>query len=119
MPVFSLTAPLLAAGGGGLADVNFGLTLWTIVLFVLFAGVLAKFACGPLLRAIDERERTVRGHVEGAQKASAEAAVLLEKHKELIREAGRERDELLKKTRAEAEQIKTELQQKARAEAEQ
>jgi F-type H+-transporting ATPase subunit b len=118
MPVFTLTAPLLAAGGG-LANVELGLTIWTIVLFVLFAGVLAKFAWGPLLKAIDEREQAVRGHVEGAQRASAEAAALLEKHKELIRDAGREREELLKRTRAEAEQIKSELQAKARTESEQ
>jgi F-type H+-transporting ATPase subunit b len=117
VPAFTLTGPLLAAGGGGFTDIDFSLTLWTVVLFLLFAGVLTKFAWGPLLSTIDEREKTVRGHVEGAQRASAEAAQLLEKHRELVRDAGREREEMLKRTRAEAEQIKSELQQKARAEA--
>ena len=59
----------------------------------------------------------MRDEVEGAHQANAEAAALLEKHKELVRDAGRERDELLKRTRAEAEQIKNELQAKARTEA--
>jgi F-type H+-transporting ATPase subunit b len=113
-----LSAPLLAAGGGGLTDIDFGLTLWTLVLFVLFAGVLWKFAWGPLLSTIDAREKAVRDEVEGAQKANSEAAALLEKHKELVRDAGRERDELLKRTRAEADEIKNELQAKARTEAE-
>jgi len=43
----SLPPALLAAaakgGDRGLADVNFGLTVWTIVLFALFAAVLARF----------------------------------------------------------------------------
>jgi len=113
-----LSALLLAEGGGGsFTDINFGLTLWTMVLFVLFAGVLYRFAWGPLLATIDAREKAVRDEVEGAQRANAEAAQLLEKHKELVRDAGREREELLKRTRAAAEQIKNDLQAKARTEA--
>lgn len=118
MPVFTLSSLLLGAGGGGsLTDINFNLTLWTLVLFVLFAGVLWKFAWGPILATIDEREKSVRADVEGAAKANAEAVQLLEKHKELVRDAGRERDEMLKRTRAEADQAKAELQTKARVEA--
>ena len=88
-----------------LTDIDFNLILWTLVLFVLFAGVLWKFAWGPILATIDEREKSVRDEVEGAARANAEAAQLLEKHKELVRDAGRERDEILKRTRAEADQI--------------
>ncbi|HEY6547563.1 MAG TPA: F0F1 ATP synthase subunit B [Vicinamibacteria bacterium] len=119
MPVFALSSLLLGAGGGSsLTDIDFNLTLWTLVLFVLFAGVLWKFAWGPILATIDAREKSVRDEVEGAHKANAEATQLLEKHKELVRDAGRERDEMLKRTRAEAEQIKADLQTKARGEAE-
>jgi F-type H+-transporting ATPase subunit b len=118
VPVFTLSSLLLGAGGSSnLTDINFNLTLWTLVLFVLFAGVLWKFAWGPILATIDEREKSVRADVEGAARANAEAAQLLEKHKELVRDAGRERDEMLKRTRAEADQAKADLQAKARAEA--
>ena len=78
-----------------------------------------KFAWGPLLATIDAREKSVRDEVEGAHRANAEAAQLLEKHRELVRDVGREREEILKRTRAEAEQIKAELQAKARAESDQ
>lgn len=108
-----------AAGGGGLTDINLGLTVWTIVLFVLFAGVLARFGWGPLLRLVEEREKSVRESVEGAQKANADAQVLLEKHKELLREAGRERDELIKRAAKEAEQLRADLAAGARSEADQ
>jgi F-type H+-transporting ATPase subunit b len=115
---FTLATLLLAEGGGSsLTDIDFNLTLWTFVLFVMFAGLLWKFAWGPILGVIDAREKTVREEIEGAHRANAEAAQLLEKHKELVRDAGRERDELLKRTRADAEQIRNDLQAKARAEA--
>ncbi len=118
MPAFKLSALLLAEGGGGsLTDINFNLTLWTLVLFALFAGVLWKFAWGPILAIIEGREKAIKDEVEGAHRANAEAAQLLEKHKELVRDAGREREELLKRTRAEADQVRNELQAKARAEA--
>jgi F-type H+-transporting ATPase subunit b len=119
MRVTPILTSLQAAAGGGLTDVNLGLTIWTIVLFVLFAFVLGKFAWGPLLALIDEREKGVKNEIEGAQKANAEAAQLLEKHKELVREAGREREEILKRALLEAEQIKNDIQGKARGEAEQ
>ena len=40
--------PLLA---GGLTDINWMLSLFTIILFLMFVGVLSKFAWGPLLKA--------------------------------------------------------------------
>src|SRR5258708_37436292 len=85
------TALLLAApegGGGGLTDINLGLTIWTVVVFLLFATVLAKFAWRPLLDLIELRERTVREQVQSAEKAHHEAETLLTEQKEMLREAG-------------------------------
>ena len=109
-------SPLLAAGG--LTDVNLGLTIWTFVLFVLFAFVLTKFGWAPLLAMIEEREKGVRDSVEGAQRASTEAQALLAQHQELLREGGRQREEIVKRAMADAEQLRTDLSNQARAEAE-
>jgi len=109
----------LAAGGGGLTDIDTTLAVATVVLFLIFAFVLAKFAWGPLLHMIEEREKSVRHAVESAEKANAEASALLEKHKEMLREAGREREEMIKRAVAESDKLKAELQAKARAESEQ
>lgn len=117
MALHPVSAALLAAGGG-LTDVDFTLTVSTLVLFLIFAFVLAKLGWKPLLHMIEEREKTVRDAVEGAHKANAEAAALLEKHKELVREAGRERDEIMKRSMKEADQIKADIVEKARSEGE-
>ena len=115
-------APLFLAasegGGGGLTNVDTSLLVSTLVLFALFALVLWKFGWGPLLRMIEEREKGIREGVEGAEKANAEAQALLGQHREMLREAGRERDELMKRAQQEAERLRSELSAKARTEAE-
>ena len=113
-----LAAASAEGGGGGLADVNLGLTIWTIVLFALFAAVLAKFGWGPLLRAVEEREKSIRDAIEGAQKANSEAQALVAQHREALAQARREREEIIKQAIAEAQQMRTELLAQARADAE-
>ena len=115
----AIIAAASAEGGGGLADINLGLTIWTIVLFILFAAVLAKFAWGPLLRAIEEREKSIRDALGGAQTAHSEAQVLLAQQKEALAQARREREELIKQAVGEAQQMRAELMAQARTDAEQ
>lgn len=113
---------LLAAaegGGGGLLSVDVTLLWATVVIFVLFAFVLGKFAWGPLLKIVEDRERSIRDQVASAERAAAEGRELLARHEELLRGAGRERDELLARSAKDAEALRVELGGKARAEAEQ
>lgn len=117
MPLAPHTVLVLAEGG--LTDVNVTLFWATFVLFGLFALIMGKFGWKPLLATIEEREKGIRDAVSGAEAANAEAKSLLQQHHELVREAGRERDEMLKRALAEAEQLKQDLSGKARAEADQ
>jgi F-type H+-transporting ATPase subunit b len=116
-----LLSLLLAAegGGGGLTDIDQTLFLATLVLFAIFAFVLAKFAWGPLLVAIEGREKSVRDEVDGALKANAEAQALLAQHKDMLRQAGRERDEMVARAKQDAEAFKNDLMTRARTEADQ
>jgi F-type H+-transporting ATPase subunit b len=74
-------AGLLAAAEGGagsnLMSVDTTLFVATIVTFVVFAVILAKFAWGPLLQIVDEREKTIREQVDSAEKAAADAKATL------------------------------------------
>jgi F-type H+-transporting ATPase subunit b len=114
--------PLLAAGEGvegGILSIDVTLLWSTIVLFLLFAWVLGKFAWRPLLRIVDEREGSIRDSVESAERAAAEARDLLAQHQEMVRQAGREREEILARALKEADQVRGEVVGKARTEAEQ
>jgi len=114
-----LALALAEGGGGGLLSVDVTLLWATIVVFVLFAWVLGKFAWGPLLKIVDEREKTIRDQVDSAQQAAADAKDLLVQHQEMLKGAGREREEILQKAVKEAEQVRTDLVTKARADADQ
>lgn len=112
----NLTAlPLLA---GGLTDIDLVLTVFTLILFTLFVFILSKFAWGPLLAAIDEREKSIRDAIENSRKASAEAEAILAQHKDLVRQIGAEREEIIKKAAKEAEEFRVDLMAKARSDGE-
>jgi len=110
--VVSLAPAALAAGG--FTDLEFGLTLWTVVLFAIFAFVLTKLGWKPLLAMIEEREKGIHEAVGSAQKANEEAQRLLAQHQELIREAGRQREEIMKRALADAETVKNDVIAQAR-----
>lgn len=118
-----IAAPLVLAaaegGGGGLLSVDATLLWATLVVFALFAWILGKFAWGPLLKIVDDREKSIREQVDAAQLAAAEAKDLLARHQEMLKGAGREREEILQKAVREAEQVRTDLVARARADADQ
>ena len=117
----SLALPLVlaASGGGGLLSVDSTLLWATLVVFAIFAWILGRFAWGPLLKFVDDREKTIREQIDSAHAAAAEAKDLLAKHHDILKGAGREREEILQKALKEAEQLRGELAAKARADAEQ
>jgi len=120
MPMPTAASLVLAeAGGGGFLSVDSTLLWATLVVFAIFAWILGKFAWGPLLKIVDDREKTIREQVDSAQLAAAEAKDLLAKHQEMLKGAGREREEILQKALKEAEQVRGELVTKARADADQ
>jgi F-type H+-transporting ATPase subunit b len=111
--------PLAAAGGGEGSFLSIDTTLlWsTLVLFAVFAWVLGRFAWGPLLKIVDDREKGIRDTVESAERAADEARALLAKHQDMLRAAGREREEILSRALKEAETARTNLVDKARSDA--
>ena len=114
----TVAALAAAAGKGGITDIDLMLTVLTVVLFAIFAFVMTKLGWKPLLSLIEERERTIRDSVEGAHKANSEAQALLVQHKETMREAGQQREDMLKQALGDAEQTRANLVAQAKAEAE-
>ena len=73
-----------AEGGGGLYDINVGLSTWTLIVFAGLFLVLSKYAWGPILAAVDAREKGIQSALDEAAQHNADAAKLLEEHRELI-----------------------------------
>jgi F-type H+-transporting ATPase subunit b len=109
-----LVAPALAAG---IMELNPGLTLWVAITFLALIVVLAKFAFGPIVRMLDERERTIREAIDQAKKERAEAEKLLAQQKDSLAQARREAADLAKKGQQEVEVLRAELTARAKKEA--
>ncbi|ABS28663.1 F0F1 ATP synthase subunit B [Anaeromyxobacter sp. Fw109-5] len=107
--------PVLAAGG--ITDINPGLTLWTGITFLVLLFVLGKFAWGPIVKMLAERERTIREAIDSAKRERTEAERLLAEQKALLGKAAREAAELARRNQQEVEAMRQELTARARKEA--
>ena len=114
MALATLT-PVVAAGG--ITSINPGLTLWTGITFLVLLVVLAKFAWGPIVKMLADRERSIREAIEAAKKERAEAERLMAEQKTALGQAQREAAELARRNQQEVEALRQELTAKARKEA--
>lgn len=104
-------------GGGGVYDMNTGLSVWTLIVFAGLVFLLGKFAWGPILKMVDEREKGIQSALDQAAERNAEAAKLLEQHKAQIADARRQASELIQEGRVAGESVRKEIEEKARVEA--
>jgi len=105
------------AGGGGLFDINAGLSAWTLLVFVALLFVLGRYAWRPILLAVETREQGIRAALDEAAQRNDEAASLLAEHREQLADARRQANDLIAEGRAAGESVRKEIEEKARAEA--
>jgi F-type H+-transporting ATPase subunit b len=113
-----------AQGGGGEAhvatpfDINPGLMLWTVGIFLLLMGVLWRFAWPAIVGSVEERERRIQKQLDEAAAARTAAQQLLEQHKALIAGARTEAQDLLAKAKGAAQKERDALVAKGHEEQE-
>ena len=98
---------------------NTGLIVWTLITFGLVLLVLKKWAWGPLLAALDQRETRIREALEQADKARAEAQRAAEENEATLARAQVEAQAVIGKAREDAERIAREVRERAEADAQQ
>jgi F-type H+-transporting ATPase subunit b len=100
-----------------LVQLDPGLFIWTIATFLVLLALLAKFAWGPLLKALDERQTLIRKSLEDAQQARQELKRLNQEQQKIIASARAEADSIVSQSRSDAERLRQELRESARTEA--
>jgi F-type H+-transporting ATPase subunit b len=100
-----------------LVQLDPGLFIWTIVTFLVLLTLLAKFAWGPLLQALESRQNAIRKSLDDAQQARQELERLNQESAQIIRQARVDAEAIVTKSRADAERLREEMKQKARSEA--
>ena len=76
-------------------DFSVGLFFWQSLLFIVLVLLLKKFAWGPILSAVEEREEGIQSALDAAEKAKAEMQALNADNERILAEARVERDVLL------------------------
>jgi F-type H+-transporting ATPase subunit b len=94
-----------------------GLFIWTIVTFLVLLGLLAKFAWGPLLKALETRQNSIRKSLDDAQQAKQELERLNTESAQIIARARHDADAIITQSRSDGDRLREEIRQKARAEA--
>ena len=94
-----------------------GLFIWTILTFLVLLTLLAKFAWGPLLEALESRQAQIRKSLDDAQLAQQELERLQQESSQIVRAARVESESIVTQSRSDAERLREEMKQKARAEA--
>jgi F-type H+-transporting ATPase subunit b len=109
---------VLLSGNASLITPELGLSVWTLVTFLIVLFVLRKFAFGRIAALLDERRESVRRNLEAADEARMEAERLLEEYKAQLAASKREASEILERARATAAEQQRQLSEELAAERE-
>jgi F-type H+-transporting ATPase subunit b len=94
-----------------------GLFIWTIITFLVLLALLAKFAWRPLLQALESRQEAIRKSLDDAQLAKQELERIQQESAQIVRQARVEAESIISQSRADAGRLREEMRQKAKAEA--
>jgi len=114
-----IAAPALAQEAAPKADLlspSYGLMFWTLIIFVILAIVLSKFAFGPITASVEAREKALEDTINAAKLDREEAARLLAEHRAALDASRGEAQKLIADARAAAERVRADLVEQAHAE---
>jgi F-type H+-transporting ATPase subunit b len=97
---------------------NVGNAVWTLVIFVIVVLVLGKFAWGPVLSLLQQREEYIHRSLSDAKRDRDEAEARLKEYAAKLQTAQREAVAILEEARRDAERLREELRGRAKTEAE-
>ena len=90
--------------------VNYISLIWYLVLFILVVLLLRRYAFGPILGAIDERQRGINENLDEAEKAARSVKESQDKAEKILWDASAEAQEIIRN----AEKVGQDLQDRAR-----
>jgi len=100
-----------------LLQVDPGLYIWTIIIFLGLLWAFNKLAWTPLRATLNAREDSIRKSLDDARQAREELKQLRAESAKMLAEARAEADTILTRTREDANRFRDEMKEKAHAEA--
>jgi len=96
---------------------DFGLVFWMTISFLIVVFLMRKFAWGPILTSLKERETSIEDALLAAKRAKDEVANMKAENERILQEARNERDQMLKDARDAKDAMVNEARMKAQTEA--
>lgn len=93
-----------------------GLFIWSTVSFLILFFLLSKFAWKPIVKALEERERSIEDALAKAEMAKLEMEKLIGENENLLKEARLERDRILKEAKEIKDQMINDAKDQAKSE---
>ncbi len=91
---------------------DIGLLFWMTTCFILLLVVMRKYAWGPILKALNEREQGIQAALQEAEGAKKQILEATSKVEEILDEGRREKEALIKETQLKLAEYKKEQQNK-------
>ncbi len=116
----ALAPSVWAAGGGGENNLfagDLGNILWTLVIFGLVLFVLGKFAWGPILQNLQQRETFIHDALAKAKGDRDAAEAKLAEYEGILNEARAEATAIVEEGRRDAQVLRAKIEETARTEA--
>lgn len=101
----------------GLVTPGLGLLIWMSLSFLIVLFLLKKFAWKPILSSLSERENKIDDALKAAERAEQRMKEIEAQNQNLLAEAAKEREAMLKAAREASEKTINEAKDKASAEA--
>lgn len=99
----------------GLVTPGLGLLIWMSLSFLIVLFLLKKFAWKPILTSLSERENKIDDALRAAERAEQRMKEIETQNQNLLAEAAKERETILKAAREHAEKIISEAHAKTTA----
>ncbi|MRX74143.1 F0F1 ATP synthase subunit B [Bacillus lacus] len=107
-----------AEGGGFLAQFNGGDIVFQLLIFLILLALLKKYAFGPIMNIMKQREDLIANEISAAENSNKEASKLVNEQRELLKQARQESQAMVENAKKVGEQQKQEIVEAARVEAE-
>ena len=118
--LWGIASPALAASGDGEISIfagDLGNAIWTLVIFGLVLFVLGKYAWGPVLDSLQQREKFIRESLEQAKADRESAESRLQEYEEKLTAARAEASAIVEVSRKDAEELRRTIEATAKSEA--
>jgi F-type H+-transporting ATPase subunit b len=83
----------------GLVMPDFGLFFWMLLSFSILLWILKRFAWGPILKALNDREKSIEAALKSAENAKEQMTLLQAGNEKILKEAVLEREKIVKEAR--------------------